>query len=194
MYCRYREWTILLTTGGKSGCIASTENGLFYLPLEGSMDVLPAQIMDYSTYHCREVRMHCQYREWTILLTTGGKSGWIDSTENGLFYLPLEGSQDALPVQRMNYSTYHWREVRIHCWYREWTILLTTGGKSGCIACTEDELFYFNTTGGNSGCTAGIENGLFYLPLEGSLDALLVQRMNYSTYHWREVRMHCLHR
>jgi len=65
----------------------------------------------------------------------------------------------------------------MHCRYREWTILLTTGGKYGCIAGTEDELFYFNTTGGKSGCIAGIENGLLYLPLEGSLDVLPAQRM-----------------
>ena len=102
MYCWHRGWTILLTTREKSGCIASTENGLFYLPLEGSLDVLPTQRMDYSIYHWREVRMHCRYREWTILLTTGGKSGCIVGTENGLFYLPLEGSQDVFLAQRMD--------------------------------------------------------------------------------------------
>jgi len=67
MYCQHREWTILLTTGGKSGCTAGTENGLFYLPLEGSLDVLPAQRMDHSTYHWREVRMYFWHREWMRL-------------------------------------------------------------------------------------------------------------------------------
>ena len=48
MYCWHRGWTILLTTGEKSGCTAGTDNGLYYLPLEGSLDVLPAQRMNYS--------------------------------------------------------------------------------------------------------------------------------------------------
>ena len=126
MHCPHREWTILFTTGGKSGCIAGTGNGLFYLPLEVNLDVLLVQRMDYSTYHWREVWMYCPHREWTIIFTTGGKSGCIAGTENGLFYLPLEGSQDVLPVQRMDYSTHHWREVWMYCHHREWTIPFTT--------------------------------------------------------------------
>ena len=112
-----------------------------------------------------------------ICLSTKTRS--IGGTEIGLFYLPPTGDQDVLLEQKIDYSTYHsrevwvycqqkkwtsiyhWREVRMHCRHREWNILLTTGGKSGC--------------------TASTENGLFYLPLEGSQDALLVQRMDYST-------------
>ena len=109
MYCLHREWTILFTTGGKSGCIAGTENGIFYLPLEGSQDTMPVQRMDYSTYHWGEVWMYCRHREWTILFTIGGKLGCISGTEYGLFYLPLEGSQEALPAQIMDYSIYHWK-------------------------------------------------------------------------------------
>jgi len=72
----------------------------------------------------------------------------------------------------------------MYCCNREWIILLTTGGKSGCIAGTEDKTILL-TTGGKSGCTAGIENGLFYLPLVGSLDVLPAQIMDYSINHWR---------
>jgi len=97
-YWRHRDWTILLTTGGRSGCIARTDNGLFYLPLERSLGVLPA--------------------ENGLLFTTEEKSGCIAGTENGLLYLPLEGSLDVLTAQRMDYSTYHWREVWMYCRHR----------------------------------------------------------------------------